>query len=260
MISIVIRNKNEAIYLDRILSILENQYSDDINEIIVVDNKSTDGSIVVANKYNCKIVTIDTFSYGKAINIGINEAKNDFVLLLSAHAIPIGNSFFKNSMQFIADKKDFAGLRYINSIENYERALENKFRVKKPLEYGLMAACCMVSKKVWLQFPFNEELVFSEDKEWSNRVTKVGFGIYEMNESFFYFIKRTTKSDLDRFKNETIANYQLFNKKSPSGLKIIFSFLKKIVITNTLVFFKTISSDYKIAKIKFKICKVTNKK
>jgi glycosyltransferase involved in cell wall biosynthesis len=237
---------------------LENQYSDDINEIIVVDNRSTDESIVVAKKYNCKIVTIDEFSYGKAINLGIKEAKNDFVLLLSAHAIPIGNSFFKNSMQFISDKKDFAGLRYINSIENYERAIENKFRVKEPIEFGLMAACCIVSKKVWLQFPFNEELVFSEDKEWSNRVTKAGLSIYEMNESFFYFIKRTTKSDLDRFKNETIAKYQLLNIKSPSDLKIILSFLKKIIITNTIVFFKIISNDYKIAKVKFEINRILN--
>lgn len=260
MISIVIRNRNESAYLERILSILTVQYTDDIDEIIVVDNKSTDNSIQVAKKYNCTIVIIDTFTYGKAINRGIKEAKNNYVLLLSAHAIPVGNSFFKNSIQFVADNKDFAGLRYINSIENYERALKNSFKVKEPLKYGLMAACCLVSKNVWLQFPFNEELIFSEDKEWSQRVSNAGFGIYEMNESFFYFIKRTTKSDLNRFKNETIAHYQLFNKKYPSVLKIIFSFLKKVCLTNNLVYFKTISDDYTITKIKFEICKILNNK
>jgi rhamnosyltransferase len=260
MISIVIRNKNESEYLERILSILTKQYTDDIDEIIVVDNKSTDNSIQVAEKYNCKIVMIDTFTYGKAINLGIKEAKNNFVLLLSAHAIPIGNSFFKNSIKFVADKKDFAGLRYINSIENYERALENSFKIKEPLKFGLMAACCLVSKKAWLQFQFNEELVFSEDKEWSHRVSKAGFSIYEMNESFFYFIKRMTKSDLNRFKNESIANNQLFNIKSPSVLKIILSFFKKIFLTNTLVYFETIRNDCRITKIKLEIYKVLNTK
>ena len=163
MISIVIRNKNEAIYLERVLCILASQYSNDIDDIIVVDNNSTDNSLQVAKKYKCKILTIDKFTYGKAINMGILEAKNNYVMLLSAHAVPIGKSFFKNSIRFIKDKKDFAGLRFINSIENYERAIINNFKVHEPLKYGLMAACCIVSKEVWKNFSFNEELVFSED-------------------------------------------------------------------------------------------------
>jgi rhamnosyltransferase len=256
MISVVIRNKNEADYLERILAILTNRYTDDINEIIIVDNNSSDDSIVIAQKYQCKIVTIDKFTYGKAINLGIQATKNDYVLLLSSHAIPIGKRFFKNTIEFIQSKKDFAGLRYINSIENYERAISNDFKVKQPLQYGLMAACCIVSKVVWSQYLFNEELVFSEDKEWSERVSKAGYGIYEIDEAFFYFIKRREQSELNRFKNETIAKHQLHNIKYISKTRIIGSLLKKIMITNSLNFFRIMKWDLKMAKKRFEISNI----
>ena len=147
MISVVIRNKNEAKLLERTLKVLTKFYKNDIDEIILVDNNSTDKSVEIANQYNCKIVHIDKFTYGKAINLGIESAKNDIILLLSSHAIPIGNSFFKNSIQFITEKNDWAGIRFINSAKNFERALESNFEVKQPLDFGLMAACCLVSKQ-----------------------------------------------------------------------------------------------------------------
>ena len=75
MISVVIRNKNEEQSLEDILNFLCKVYIDDIDEIIIVYNNSTDQSIVVAKIFKCKIVTIENFTYGKAINLGIENAK-----------------------------------------------------------------------------------------------------------------------------------------------------------------------------------------
>lgn len=260
MISVVIRNKNEADYLEKTLFILRNRYSEDVDEIIVVDNHSMDNSIHVAKKFDCKIIKIKNFTYGKAINLGIQESKNNYVLLLSAHSIPIGRSFFKNSIEFIKDKKDFAGLRFINSMENYERALVNNFEVNEPLKFGFMAACGLLSKQVWEQISFDEELVFREDKEWSEKVTQAGYRIYEIDETFFYFIKRSEKSELNRFKNETIADFQLSNEVYPSKIRIIASLFKKILLTNSFIFFKIIRRDFKMVKLKFEINDFLNRK
>lgn len=256
MISIVIRNKNEAKLLERTLKVLTKFYKSDVDEIILVDNNSTDESIEIGIKYNCKIVIIEQFSYGKAINLGIASAKNEIILLLSSHAVPIGNGFFKNTIQFISDKNDWAGIRYINSMKNFERALENNFEIKQPLEFGLMAACCLVSKKVWEQMQFDENLTFSEDKEWSLRVTEMGFKIYDFNETFFYEIHRNEQSQLNRIKNETLAHYLLHNnKKFPTKLKLLFSFFKKVILNNTISYFGTLKRDFKILKINFWISK-----
>ncbi|MEI7507992.1 MAG: glycosyltransferase family 2 protein [Flavobacterium sp.] len=255
MISVVIRNKNEAKALEKTLFILKKVYFDDVHEIIVVDNNSKDNSIEIAKKFNCVIVTIDNFTYGKATNLGIMHAKSKYVLLLSSHAVPIGNSFFKNSFQAINNSNSIAGIRYINSIENYNRALENDFIVKQPLHFGLMTGCALVNKEVWEKHKFDQKLVFSEDKEWSERVVNEGYTILDFNETFFYFIERNRKSMVNRFKNETISEYQLHGKKFPSKIKIIASFVKKIIITNTKNYYKTILNDSIILKTKFEILK-----
>lgn len=255
MISIVIRNKNEAAALKNVLHILKTVYASDISEIILVDNNSTDNSITVAKKYNCKIVTIDDFTYGRAINYGMEAAVSKYVLLLSSHAIPVGNSFFKNAIAAMESMENAAGARFINSIENYNRAIKNDFKVGDPLTAGLMAACCIVDKSVWIEHKFNESLVAIEDKEWSDRVTKAGFQILDVNETYFYFIRRNKKSNLNRYKNETIAEYQLHDKKFPGTLMLIGYLVKKLFVTNTKNYFQTAGQDFLVFKTKFAIHK-----
>tara|TARA_R110000868_G_scaffold101099_2_gene278357 strand:+ start:106 stop:888 length:783 start_codon:yes stop_codon:yes gene_type:complete len=259
MISIVIRNKNEADALSTILAILTDRYVGEYNEIIIIDNASTDNSRFIASKYGCKIVTIDDFSYGRATNLGMETASSDFVLLLSSHAIPIGKSFFSRAVVLFNNNKDLAGVRFVNSIDNYKRAIENDFKVLEPLKHGLMTACSLVNKKVWLQYKFNEHLPFSEDKEWSDRVCKNGFEIEDLDETFFYFVKRDLKSSVSRYKNETLSGCLLHKNTFPSSLRIVLSFLKKIFITNTFNYFKIIFHDFLILKAKFEIRKEINK-
>jgi len=258
-ISIVIRNKNEAKNLESTLCILDKLYRNEFKEVILVDNKSTDNSIEVAKKFKCKIVSIDEFSYGKATNVGIAAASTKYVLLLSSHAIPVGSSFFKNTIVALQDKKSVAGIRYINSFENYLRAIKNDFIVNDPLKYGLMTACAIVNKEVWKEHRFNEDLVFSEDKEWSNRVVQNGYQILDLNETFYYFINRDKKSSLIRLKNETISYYQLHNKRFPSLLVLIGSFFKKIIVSNTKVYLSTLVNDVLVFRMKLKVYNMLNK-
>jgi hypothetical protein len=155
--------------------------------------------------------------------------------------------------------QNIAGIRFINSIENYNRALINDFEVKEPLKFGLFGGCCIVNKKVWEQSKFNEELVASEDKEWSERVMKRGYRILDLNETFFYFINRNQKASLKRYKIETIAGYQLTKKKFPSPVLFFGSFLKKVILTNTKNYFKTIANDFLVLKTKYEIYKKLKK-
>jgi rhamnosyltransferase len=259
-VSVVIRNRNEAFYLKKSLEILNTVYKKDILEIIVIDNESNDNSLKVAEDHGCRIVKITDFTYGKAINMGISEAKSNIVLLLSAHAVPVGNSFFKNSLEQIKLNPKVAGIRFINSISNYERAIKNEFKVKDPLRFGLMAGCCLINKKIWEIIKFDECLSFSEDKEWSLNAINAGYDILDFNEGFFYFINRDHNSLVSRFRNETLAEYQLHNKKFPSRFRIFLSFLYSALMKNTVTFFKKMSYDYRIMKAKFYIShKLRNK-
>jgi len=253
MFSIVIRNKNEADYLEKTLQFLHKFYKEDFDEIIVVDNNSEDDSLKIAKQYKCKLVFIDKFTYGKAINMGIKACKNNYILLLSAHAVPIGTSFFKNTKLLLNNTKNIAGIRYINSYSNYQRSLENNFVVKEPLKYGIMAACCIVVKAVWEDCKFNEELPFSEDKHWSHKVALKGFNICDINETFFYYIKRTKSSELNRFKNETYASYQLGVEEPSSSLDLIIDLFKRLFYMHPKNFINNVFFDIKKSRIKFKL-------
>jgi rhamnosyltransferase len=252
-VSVVVRNKNEALALEKILILLTNLYSNDIHEIILVDNNSSDNSKEIALNYGCKIVEIEKFSYGRAINLGINNAESQYVLLLSSHAVPVGNNFFKNTFIAIAHSKNIAGVRYINSIENYHRAFNNNFIVKDPLRFGLTAGCCLINKEVWNSYKFDEDLIAIEDKEWSARVVNAGFDILDLNETYFYFVKRDFNSFLERYKKETIAEHQLNHKKFSTPLRSFLSFIKKTIMVNTWSYFETFFNDLKILQIKFEI-------
>jgi glycosyltransferase involved in cell wall biosynthesis len=253
MVSIVIRNRNEAKALEETLFILAKLYSDDFNEIIVVDNNSTDNSVQIAKNYNCKIITIMNFSYGRAINYGMEAAISKYVLLLSSHSIPIGKSFFKNTLDELSKMDNVAGVRYINSIDNYKRAIENNFKIKKPLSEGILAACCIINKEVWKENKFDEELIAVEDKEWTDRVMKKGFVVLDLNETFFYFINRDKKASLKKHKIETIASSKLTNKKPLKLVKIIVSFFYRIIIKNTQKYFISIGDEFEALKANLEI-------
>ena len=234
--SVVIRNKNEAVALEKVLHILHHIYSSDIKEIIIVDNNSADNSLDVAGKFGCKIVNISEFTYGRATNYGMEAASSDYVLLLSSHAIPVGESFFKNTLNALEKDEQIAGVRYINSFENYERAIKNDFLVRNPLEHGLMAACCVINKKVWEKIKFNEEVLAIEDKDWSNRVAARGYKIKDLNETYFYFLKRNLQANLYRYKIESISTFRLQNRSFSTPIKSFLSLVKKIFVTNVILY------------------------
>lgn len=254
-VSVVIRNKNESDALGKMLPMLFHYYKDDIAEVIVVDNQSTDNSVAIAKQYGCKVITIDKFTYGKALNLGIGHAIHNYVLLLSAHALPIGASFFKSAVTAFENDRDLAGVRFVNSFANYQDAYNSPDSINNPLKKGLMNACAMINKKVWEQYPFDESLGFSEDKYWSALVIKHGYLLKNVTETFFYFAKRDQIATINRFKNESIANGIINNNKPTSLLEVFLSSFYAMTIANVMTFLKRIGYEAKLLKAKLAIRK-----
>ncbi len=87
-VSIIIRNRNESEYIGFAIQSCIDQFKNP--EIIIVDNNSTDESLEIVNLFidrtDIKIVEITDYTPGKSINLGVQNASRDIILVLSAHS------------------------------------------------------------------------------------------------------------------------------------------------------------------------------
>jgi glycosyltransferase involved in cell wall biosynthesis len=83
-ISIVIITKNEAGTLVKSIPLLK-QISDDI---IVIDNNSTDQTVTIATAYGCKVYQKAWIGYGANKNKGIQLARYNWILSVDGDEIP----------------------------------------------------------------------------------------------------------------------------------------------------------------------------
>ncbi|WP_405295865.1 glycosyltransferase [Algibacter sp. Ld11] len=225
MISVVIRNKNQDKALTFLLKNLTERYINDIGEIIVIDNLSSDDSEQVAKKYDARFITIEKFSYGSSANLGAKCANFNIVVFFSAHSYPVSHDFFKLIKSKFDNRNDLAGLRCLHSPNDYRNYINNVSSKEDPNKSGLIFSGSAFNKEIWKFHPFNNDVATFEDKEWSKRVIKNGYRIEFVPAIFSYEIKRTKKQELFRYKNDLIGNYQLWQEgpsfKNACGFLVI---------------------------------------
>jgi glycosyltransferase involved in cell wall biosynthesis len=212
MISVIIRNKNQDKALGFLLKNLTERYINDISEIIVLDNLSTDKSEDVAKQYNAKFVSIEKFSYGGSANFATQQAKFPIVVMFSAHSYPVSHDFFNLIKVKFEENPNLAGLRCLHSSNDYRNFINKVLAKEDPNKSGLIFSGSAFRKSVWEKFPFREDVSTFEDKEWTIRVLKAGYDIDFVESIFHYEIKRTKKQLFFRFKRDLIGNYQLWHE------------------------------------------------
>lgn len=212
MISVVIRNKNQDKALTFLLKNLTERYIDDITEIVVIDNLSTDNSEKVSKQYGATFVTIKDFSYGGSANVAAKQAKNDIVVIFSAHSYPVSHDFFKLIKEKFNGRTDLAGLRCLHNPNDYKNFINKVSAQTDANKSGLIFSGSAFNRKVWEKFPFREDVATFEDKEWSKRVIKAGYKIEFVESIFCYEIHRTKAQKFFRFKNDVVGNYQLWHQ------------------------------------------------
>lgn len=103
--SVVIRAKNEARDIGDTLKAVFAQEDVASFEVIVVDSGSTDATLDIARRFPARIIEIppESFTYGRALNLGVQAATGDYVLSLSAHSLPASQQWLANILKPFAD-------------------------------------------------------------------------------------------------------------------------------------------------------------
>lgn len=193
MVSIIIRTKNEERWISLCLrAVFKQNYKD--YEVIVVDNNSTDKTVEKALSFGVKLLTIDDFYPGKAINLGIRESTGDVIVCLSGHCIPVNEDWLSNLIVNLEDKK-VAGVygrqepMTFTSDQNKRDlitvfGLDQRYQKKDPFFHNANSA---FRRDVWKELPFDEEITNIEDRVWGQKVISKGYQIvYEPTASVYH--------------------------------------------------------------------------
>ena len=101
LISIIIRTKNEERWIGLCIERIKKQTYKNF-EIILVDSFSEDKTVEKAKRNGVeKIVKIKEYKPGKAINMGIEASKGQYIVILSAHCLPINSNWLTDLFEEI---------------------------------------------------------------------------------------------------------------------------------------------------------------
>ncbi len=188
MISVVLRAKNERAWIGRCLTAIRRQRLADI-DVVLVDNDSTDGTVEVAKAFGATLtnITREEFSYGRALNIGIEAARHEVVALLSSHCVPVDELWADYAFAHLGPEGDarICGiygrqepLPDTSAIDR--RDLWTTFRderVRQRVDYFFHNANSAIRRSIWRDQPFDEKIRGVEDREWGKRMIAAGYDI-----------------------------------------------------------------------------------
>ena len=191
--SVVIRTKNEERWIGyAIQSVLDHLSKP---EIIIVDNNSTDKTVEIVkffsenpslnnetNNYSkIKVLNINNYSPGRALNMGVRNASKKYIMIISAHCI-LRNFNEKDIIKDLEKNVCVFGnqIPVWNGKKITKRYIWSHFSNKKTknmfstLEkrYFLHNALAIYKKNTLKKIPFDENLTSKEDRYWANKIIK----------------------------------------------------------------------------------------
>jgi glycosyltransferase involved in cell wall biosynthesis len=188
-----------------------------VAEVVVVDNESTDRSRDVAKEYGAKIVSLsrNDFTYGRALNIGIKETSQPFILNLSAHSVPLGRTFINEALgPFSNPAVGAVSCRNVSRNQDLadwpiQSRLSGNVDWETLCNRGLINSGAVIRRDIWSKIPFDESLPFWEDALWSQKVLTAGYDIVTSAAMYAYLRDHTFAERLRRRDSERMASFQI---------------------------------------------------
>jgi rhamnosyltransferase len=196
VISVVIPVKNGGDDLVRCLDALARQRVADEVEVVVVDSGSTDGSIEVARERGARVHEIppQEFNHGATRNLGAELARGDVLVFISQDAEPLGEEWLARLVAPLSDDDRIAGaygrqlaredavpperyfldFLYGPSPRTQQIADASQISMESTLFSNANSA---MRRTLWNRFRFADDIIMSEDQDWSRRVLLDGWRI-----------------------------------------------------------------------------------
>jgi len=212
--SIVIRAFNEEKHIGKLLEGIFSQTLQDI-EVILVDSGSFDRTIEIASNYPVVIVHINPqeFSFGRSLNLGIDKAKADLIVLASAHVYPVYPDWLEKLLEPFEDSRialTYGKQRGVNTTQFSEHMIfshwypeYSNLNQEHPFCNNANAA---IRKDLWRSHPYNESLPGLEDLAWARWLFDQGHHIaYVAEAEIIHVHNESWRGISNRYKREGMA-------------------------------------------------------
>jgi rhamnosyltransferase len=234
-VSIIIRTKNEERW---ITSCLRSVFAQDFNdfEVIIVDNASNDKTIKKAKSFPIqKVINIDQYLPGKALNLGISNSNGKYIVCLSAHCIPITNKWLSTLLNAIKEDEKYAGVYGRQEPMSFSTpadkrdllivfGLDRKIQINDSFFHN---ANSIIQKKIWEKIPFDDKTTNIEDRLWAQEIVSKDYKIlYEPDASVYHYHGIHQTGNVERLDNvvKIIENQRQIKERQgklePDSLKI----------------------------------------
>lgn len=182
-VSIIIRTKNEERWIKSCLAaVFEQEYKD--FEVVVVDNLSEDGTLAKVKTFDAKVVKLEKYLPGAALNFGIENSSGEILVFLSGHCIPTDSKWLGNLIKGFDDEK-IAGIYGRQLPMSFTAAhdkrdlfitfgLDEKIQKKESFFHNANSA---IRRNIWEITPFDNEISNIEDRIWAAQVQAKGYWI-----------------------------------------------------------------------------------
>jgi len=216
--SIVIRAFNEEEHIGRLLEGIMAQSMKNW-EIILVDSGSTDATRAIASRYRARIVGIgpDEFTFGRSLNLGIEHARGEIIVIISAHCYPVYPDWLEQLLAPFEDPKIAVAYGKQRGGESNHYSEHQFFRryfpdnsqpiQGQPYTHNANAA---IRRSLWDKHPYDETLTGLEDIAWSSWVREEGYEISYVAEAEVVHVHKETFAQVyNRYRREAVALKQI---------------------------------------------------
>ncbi len=196
MISVVIPVKDGGADLDRCLAGIHAQRINEEVEVVVVDSGSSDGSPERARAAGAVVheITSAEFGHGRTRNLGVSISRGDLLVFTSQDAVANDGGWLARLAAAARSGPEVAGA-YGRQLPHEDARPPEQFFLDflygptprqqrlaagRELDYEATLFSNVNSamrRSMWERFPFHDDIVMSEDQEWSRRVLEAGFSV-----------------------------------------------------------------------------------
>ncbi len=225
--SILIRTYNEQKHIGNLLDAIARQRERDV-EIILVDSGSTDETRAIAKGSVGRIIEIHSrdFTFGYSLNVGCKAATGEYIVIISAHAIPIGARWLEALLRPFEDPRvamtygRHIGARTTKFSEgrDFSVLFPVQGEVPRPYPYYALNANAAIRRSLWAERPFEEHLTGLEDIAWAKNAYEQGLGIVYVPEAAVEHIHEESWAQVyHRYRREAVAARAIGLPSAPHG-------------------------------------------